>query len=390
MFDFHTYLTETCPDLISQVKNIRTWGIYFGKAYGDCNVEHLHSSVAKALLANQNIESLQLMCNYADCKMLADELISAERLFLTGLRFLPDTGVITLGFNNQSFPDLCSQSRLRTVRIQSTVKDLDTFLRDLSTLPNLETLEIVLNELDSMKLLELGSIICLSKNLKKLVLSNISRLGDFLSVLDTLSTLEQVVINIIQSDNSSHENLNRFIKSSRRLPSLTLHFCGKDLPSEAVVCPLIDAIEKNVSLLRFEMKSRLFQAFKDSADRLHRMVANHPFLESAAFCSAWNHLFDVSRPFALERRIDAYHLIRHCRFLSRCRYKSGVCSSLPFELIEKIVINSSLKSESWAPKKLRVIIRCLLSRRTIGKISTTFKFSAESLYWACKQVEELI
>ena len=88
MFDFHTHFTEKCPDLISRIKNIRTLGINVSKESNSVRVEDLLSRVAKALLANQTIESLQLKCYYGECEVLADKLIVAERLILTDLHLM--------------------------------------------------------------------------------------------------------------------------------------------------------------------------------------------------------------------------------------------------------------------------------------------------------------
>ena len=93
MFDFRTYLTKACPDLISRIKNIRSLGLHFSKGYNEVNVEDFQSNFARALVANQNIESLQLMCSYDKCKLLADDLTSAERPILTDLHFVTDMGV---------------------------------------------------------------------------------------------------------------------------------------------------------------------------------------------------------------------------------------------------------------------------------------------------------
>ena len=271
-----------------------------------------------------------------------------------------------------------------------TIEEVDALLRALPLFLNLEVLEIVSKDLNSSKLLELGSVICTKKNLKTFFLSilNSTKLGDFLDILDTASSLEHLVLKMFQSDDSMREHLQQFIKSSKRLPSLTLNFWFVPF-SISGATSLMDALEGNSSFLRFVLACHECKPFQDSADRLNEIIANHPFLESALFYSIYERL-EVMKPLSSERRIDGHHLIRQCRLLASCRAKERVKIPLPFELIEKIFVDSSVKSDVWDRKKLRVIVRCLLSKRSIGKISRYFAFSAESLYWACKRAEELV
>ena len=96
MVGFHTFLNDKCPDLISQIKNIKTLGLYFRKDYNDVSIEDLQSRVAKALVQNQHIDSLQLMSNYDRSGRLADELIASERPILTDLHLLKTSSVLSL------------------------------------------------------------------------------------------------------------------------------------------------------------------------------------------------------------------------------------------------------------------------------------------------------
>ena len=288
-------------------------------------------------------------------------------------------------------PDLRNQSRLRTLQIEPTIKEVDALLPVLPFLLNLEELEIFRTKLDLNMLLDLGSTLSSNKNLKKLGMMPVVsvQLGDFLDILDLSTNLEQVTLDIPRTDESMCNSLFRFIKDSKRLPSLTLKFWGEFFSNKNATS-LIDALEGNSSFLRFVLASHECKHLQeDSVDRLNEMIANHPFLESVLFYS-WNKRLEVMKPLSSERRIDAYRLIRQCRILASCRAQQQVKNTLPFEVLEKIFVHSSVKSESWDPKKLRVIVRCLLSKRTIGKIFSTFDFSAESLYWACKRAEELI
>ena len=88
MFDFHTFLTDKCPGLISQLKNIKTLGLHFSKEYNEVSVEDLQSSVANALVQNRHIESLQLTTCYDRAGRVADEVIVAERPILSDLQFV--------------------------------------------------------------------------------------------------------------------------------------------------------------------------------------------------------------------------------------------------------------------------------------------------------------
>ena len=89
MFDFHTHLTESCPDLISRIENIRTLGLHFSKEFNEVNVGELQSRAAKALVQNQHIESLQLTSSYDILsRRLAEEIIVAKRPILSDLQFV--------------------------------------------------------------------------------------------------------------------------------------------------------------------------------------------------------------------------------------------------------------------------------------------------------------
>ena len=94
MFELHTCLTETCVDLIRRIKNIKTSDINITN-YREARVKALQSNFARALLDNQNIESLQLRCDYDKFKVLADELIDARRPILTDLHLLDCLGVVS-------------------------------------------------------------------------------------------------------------------------------------------------------------------------------------------------------------------------------------------------------------------------------------------------------
>ena len=286
-------------------------------------------------------------------------------------------------------PDLSAQSNLRVLRIGNGVEAND-LLRSLPYLSNLEELQISTFPLEPEELIGIGTSHCLNQNIKKLDMSMAfnSSVGDFLEMIDTSSRMNHLSLSFtwVPINHSSFQTLCGFIEKTNRLPSLTVYFNDALFPNDAAQS-LYETMAQIKSLLHFGIKNRSFEKFEDSSG--FHSLSKHLSLKPGYFgCGSLE--MEMLKQVAYEHRIDACQLVRRCRLLSSCRFKPDVPIVFPFELLEKIFNDSLQKSDSWDPKKYRLIQHCLLSRKTIGKISLYFDFSAESLYWACKRAEEMI
>ena len=107
--------------------------------------------------------------------------------------------------------------------------------------------------------------------------------------------------------------------------------------------------------------------------------------------SFWHRINYYQFAFALKRSEsdwnqvtgEAVSLLSNIRIISTVKRTSRL--RLPIEIIEPIL--SFTQSHLWIPEQLRVIIRCLRDRRSLGKIrSEVVKFDKNVLYVRCKRV----
>ena len=285
--------------------------------------------------------------------------------------------------------DLSRQTNLRVLRIDDEMK-YGVVTRALPCLSKLEELRIRSRSLlQPAELLKIGEFIRSNPNMKSATLDirSCAVYRDFLEAITASIKLMHLSLDIaVSSKGPNFTALCRFIENVERLPSLKLH-CDKQLSCKQSAKTILNAVSKNRSLLLFELNGHRGLSTR-ATETISEVVASHPLLERWSFHKD-SLKQSVMKPMAATLKVDAYHLMRRCRFLASCRHKFGK-NILPFELLEKIFIDSLNKSDSWDPKKHRLIQRCLLSRKTIGKITRYFAFSAGSLYWACNRAEELI
>ena len=85
-------------------------------------------------------------------------------------------------------------------------------------------------------------------------------------------------------------------------------------------------------------------------------------------------------------RNEAIHAMNNARLLASARPSSRCGYRIPYELIEHILIYSNTTEKYWLRDHLRLIVRVLSSRESVGKIENyELEFNAHSLYYVCQK-----
>ena len=101
--------------------------------------------------------------------------------------------------------------------------------------------------------------------------------------------------------------------------------------------------------------------------------------------STHGRLFERNRMIWIQTTREAQILVRDARMFSSSKWTRKLC--LPVEVIEQILMCSVAQGTLWTKRQIRVIVRCLLDRKTIGMIhSEVVKFDKNVLFVKCKRV----
>ena len=291
-------------------------------------------------------------------------------------------------------------------------------IREFIALPSLISLCLDCVLLDQEKVALLSDYLATAPILKNLHLSCFftkkADYSDILKSIELTKSIETLTIEDNQADLSFIKALARLIRNSETIMSIVALFKNEADEEGEASRSFLKALKKNTSLVNLKVDllylfewptHELFEYIKTSRLNslslfnvdLDKRMKVRPIPKTSMLAHLdliyYHHEDDYFGQVTLlgssssVRQLESFRIVKSARLFLSMRPINGRRERVPREIMILILIRCRLTDEFWPGDWLATITRCLLDRRTLGKVQHDIvPFSQPALHAVCRKV----